>query len=417
MKKLYTLLLTGLLMASGSVFAQNHEKCAAHALREQAKQNDPSIALREAAFEALQAANAQNAVPTKGAIITIPIVFHIIHNGEPVGTGANVSDAIVMYQLQRINEDFRALNADKLTAGNPFFPDQADCEIQFCLATVDDNGDATTGITRHNMGAPSFTIQQIDNTIKPQTIWDRYSYINFWCVNIVDPSAPTVDGYGTFPDATSDTTDGVVVIPSSFGYVDGTDKSITATHELGHYFNLRHIWGDATCGDDMVSDTPTQEGPTSGCPTIPANVASPCNPGPNGEMFMNFMDYSDAECVVMFSNGQKARVLSAISTYRSGLTTSDGCQSTASIKEVDFANAFVVYPNPTNGNFTVDLKNADITNLTLKVYDQVGKEVTRVNNITNFPLQVNMKDFQEGVYFLQLNNENNTTTMKVSLVK
>ncbi len=327
MKKLYALLLSGLLISLGTTLAQNQEKCASHSEYLKAKLNDPSIQLKESQFEAMQMQKGKKGnIPTKTGIITIPVVFHIIHNGEPLGTGDNVSDATVMYQLQRINEDFRKLNADTLPFGHPFYADQADCEIEFCLASIDTNGNPTSGIIRYNMASTGYTINQIDNLIKPQTIWNRYNYINFWCVNIVDPSVPGVDGYATFPTATTDQTDGVVVSTSSFGYLNGTDKSITATHELGHFFNLLHIWGDDLCGDDMVSDTPTAEHPNSGCPTFPYNVSGPCGPGVNGEMYMNYMDYSDAVCVVMFSNGQKARMLSAISTFRSSLMTSNGCQ-------------------------------------------------------------------------------------------
>jgi hypothetical protein len=417
MKKNFTFMFIAALLSIGSISAQTHEKCASHTLYELAKQKDPSVAIKEAEFEALQLLKKKDDIAAKGVILTIPIVFHIIHNGEPIGTGNNVSDALVMYQLQRINEDFRKLNADTLSPGHAFYNDQADCEIEFCLTTIDENGVATTGITRHNYGADDFTKAQIDGTIKPETIWNRNNYINFWVVNIDDPNSPGVDGYGSFPNATSDTTDGVVVVPSSFGYINGTDKSITATHELGHYFNLIHIWGDATCGDDMVSDTPPAEQSNSGCPTFPHNVGSTCNPGANGEMFMNYMDYSDAECTVMFTNGQKTRMLSAIATYRSGLTTSNGCQSTAGLDALISDKSFNVYPNPSTGVFTIELNNATEEMTSIQIVNIMGEEVEVVNNLSTNSYSVDLSNLTEGVYYARINAGKQIATKKIVINK
>ena len=156
--------------------------------------------------------------------------------------------------------------------------------------------------------------------------------MNIWSVNIQDPSAPGVDGYGTFPATANDQTDGIVIANTSFGTLANGDKAITGTHEVGHYLNLRHVWGDnqPDCGDDLVSDTPPSAEPNSGCPAFPHNPNDACGTGPNGDIFMNFIDYSDAVCTVMYTVGQRERMLSAISTYRAGLMASTAAASTFS---------------------------------------------------------------------------------------
>lgn len=262
MKKKLLLAVAFIIATSFSALLAQHkpEKCATMTILNAQIAKDPSILIKmQQAEKITQQWLLNNAGRETKQVITIPVVFHIIHNGEPIGEGDNVSDDLVKYQLKRINEDFRKQNADTLLSNHPFYPFQADCEIEFCLAKRTPSGKATTGINRYNKGQASWTQQEVDNLVKPSTIWDRNKYLNFWCVNVVDPDVPGLDGYATFPTETTDSTDGVVVIPSSFGYVGGTDKSITATHELGHYFNLLHIWGDGECASDSIADTPPAE--------------------------------------------------------------------------------------------------------------------------------------------------------------
>jgi hypothetical protein len=374
---------------SNPLMAQhNHEKCATMTNQNARIANDPSLLLKMQEGEKItQQWLASNAGRATNAVITIPVVFHIVHNGEALGTGNNVSDSIVMYQLKRINEDYRKRNADTLMPSNAFYPDQADVEVEFCLAKRTPAGVATSGIVRHNIAGASWSISEVDSLIKPSTIWDRNKYINVWCVNLVDPASPGVDGYATFPTATTDSTDGVVVASFAFGYNTGGAKSIVATHELGHYFNLLHIWGDGTCASDSVADTPPAEMANSGCPTQPYNVAGPCNPGANGEMFMNYMDYSDAACVVMFSNGQKARMLAAINTFRSSLTTSNGCEATnVGINETANSQGVSIYPNPTFGNFSIAFETAPKEAVSIVLHNQLGAVVKEFNAVNSFSI-------------------------------
>lgn len=285
-------------------------------------------------------------------VYTIPVVIHVIHNGSAVGTSYNISDAQVLSQIDVLNEDYRRLNADTASTPSAYLPVAADCEINFCLAQRDPNGNATTGIDRINRNskgwsAPPYTMTYIDNTIKPGSIWDPTQYMNIWVVPDYTSSGFQLLGHATFPlnsgltgltgNYGNASNDGVVIYYKAFGRTGNLDplynKGRTATHEIGHWLGLRHIWGDANCGNDYVSDTPTQQTANYGgqsipypCPGFPQVT---CNNGPNGDMWMNYMDYCYDKCLNMFTAGQKARMVTAMQngTYRAPLATSLGCQA------------------------------------------------------------------------------------------
>ena len=193
-------------------------------------------------------------------VVTIPVVVHVIHNGEAVGTAPNITDAQVISQITVMNEDFRRMMG---TPGYNTHPDGADVEVEFCLAQQDPNGIATNGINRVNLGQTSWSTAAVNSTVKPTTQWDPTKYLNMWSVNFTDGS---LLGYAQFPDNSGlqgldgdvggpfpANTDGVVAVYSTFGsmdYNDGTfllnapyDKGRTMTHEVGHWLGLRHIWG------------------------------------------------------------------------------------------------------------------------------------------------------------------------------
>ena len=154
-------------------------------------------------------------------------------------------------------------------------------------------------------------------------VWDSKKYLNIWVCNL---SGSTL-GFAQFPGG-PESTDGVVVDYLYFGSI-GTatapyDLGRTLTHEVGHWLNLRHIWGDSYCGNDFVDDTPTQQTSNSGCPSFP-HIS--CNNGPNGDMFMNYMDYTHDDCLIMFTNGQKNRMIAALLNSRSELLDNNLCES------------------------------------------------------------------------------------------
>lgn len=285
---------------------------------------------------------------TMAGVVSIPIIVHVVHNGEPVGTGTNLSQAQVQAQIEVLNEDFRR------KAGTPGFnnsPVGADVEIEFCLSPVDENGGIMTepGIDRVNGNKVDWPRDQIENQLKPSTIWNPNLFYNIWTVKF-NVSDANLLGYAQFPDQTGlqgipanspASTDGVVIRYQSFGSVDKGNfpvmeapynKGRTLSHETGHWFGLRHIWGDGVCADDFVGDTPTQRTSSTGCPN-----ATSCN-DVTPAMVQNYMDYSNDACMNIFTLGQKDRMLAAleISPRRKSLIQANLCSP--AVADVPTAN-------------------------------------------------------------------------------
>ena len=268
------------------------------------------------------------------SIITIPVVVHIVYNNS----NENISDAQIQSQIDILNEDFRRLNSDASNTPSAFQAVAADCEIEFCLASVDPNGNSTNGITRTSTSQSSFSTNDGVKYTSSGGIdaWNTSNYLNMW---VCDLSGGLL-GYAQFPGGPS-SSDGVVCDYAYFGDI-GTatapfNKGRTTTHEVGHWLNLRHIWGDSYCGNDYCNDTPEHSGSNYGCPSYPSYSNCSGN-GSNGDMFMNYMDYTDDACMNMFSQDQKTRMLASITNYRSGLLTSNGCGTSSGCTDINAFN-------------------------------------------------------------------------------
>ena len=310
---------------------------------------------------------------TQAGVVSIPIIVHVVHNGEPVGTGTNLSQAQIQAQIEVLNEDFRRM------AGTPGFnnsPIGADVEIEFCLSPVNENGGTMTepGIDRINGNKADWGRDQIENQLKPTSIWNPNLFYNIWTVNFSAGEGGLL-GYAQFPDQTGlqgipanspASTDGVVVRYRNFGSADKGNfpvmqapynKGRTLSHETGHWFGLRHIWGDGVCGDDFVPDTPTQRNASSGCPNnLACNDVTPA-------MVQNYMDYSNDACMNIFTLGQKDRMLAAldISPRRKSLIQANLCSPAVADKPV--------------ANFTASKSKCVL----------LGSEVEFTDLSTNFP--------------------------------
>jgi hypothetical protein len=248
-------------------------------------------------------------------LVTIPVVVHIVHRTAE----ENISDAQVQSQIKALNRDYRAKNADKRKVPADWRGLVTDANIQFALASEDPSGKKTTGITRTETKVASF---RPDDGVKAKKTggvdpWPTDRYLNLWVCNLGEGLL----GYAQFPGGPA-ARDGVVILYTAFG-TQGTakapyDKGRTATHEVGHFFNLRHIWGDRNdcTGNDFVADTPPAQQANFGKPAFPHIT---CNNGPDGDMFMNYMDYVDDDAMVMFSTGQVARMNATLAGPRKKL--------------------------------------------------------------------------------------------------
>ncbi|MEM8525362.1 MAG: M43 family zinc metalloprotease [Bacteroidota bacterium] len=281
------------------------------------------------AFENYVARESSELNRENATVYTIPIVYHIVHNNDALGSGDNIDPDFLVAQTEQLNNDFRKVMG---TSGDG---NGVDIEIQFCTATVDENGNtmAEPGVNRIDRNDRGWTappygtpvlgcllgvnLDYINNTIKPQSQWNPERYFNVW---ILDMECGVV-GYAQFPEAPSlagigtgngrADSDGVVMIPSAIGSTDmpfpgggAYSQGKVLAHEVGHWLGLRHAWGDGNCSaDDFCEDTPTTAGSNRGCPDVDS-----CPDSPGRDQVENQMDYTDDACRNMFTQCQKDRM-------------------------------------------------------------------------------------------------------------
>jgi hypothetical protein len=329
MKHIATLLAVICFSVSANMLNAQDSRCSSMEYLQDQIQQDPDLPLRMQAIEQQVQQYIQNN-PLEGsrAVVTIPVVVHVIYRTA----AQNISDAIIQAQINQLNLDFARLNSDAGNTPSAFASVAASTNVQFCLAQRTPTGATTNGIVRKATTVTSFST---NNAVKKSSsggsdAWPSSSYLNIWSCNLGN----SLLGYAQFPGGSA-STDGVVVLYSSMGSLTtpGTASPYnygrTLTHEVGHWLNLRHIWGDdgSSCsGSDNVTDTRNQAGSNSGCPAFPRTDA--CSPTSPGVMFMNYMDYTYDACMNMFTQGQATRMNALFSSggYRASLLNSLGCQ-------------------------------------------------------------------------------------------
>ncbi|MDB5270813.1 MAG: hypothetical protein JWP58_3853 [Hymenobacter sp.] len=321
--------LLGLALTSNLASAQApapHRTCASVEVLAAQLAADPGLAQRMASInnQAAQFAKTNQATNATAAVtVTIPVVVHVVYNTA----SENISDAQIQSQIDVLNEDYHKLNADYTKTPSVFAGLVADVGIQFVLAKRNPSGLATTGIERKSSTTASWGTA--DKIKKASTggldAWPSGQYLNLWVGTI----GGGILGYAQFPGGAA-ATDGVVISPVYFGRTGTVSAPYnlgrTGSHEVGHWLNLNHIWGDdgtACTGTDNVADTPNQADENYGKPTFP-QVS--CSNGPNGDMFMNYMDYTDDAGMYMFSTGQSSRMNALFGSggARVSLLTSQG---------------------------------------------------------------------------------------------
>jgi Pregnancy-associated plasma protein-A/Secretion system C-terminal sorting domain len=357
---------------------------------------------RQASRNFITGINGNTSSTNDTRIIRIPVVVHVLYNTA----AQNVSDALIASGIAALNRDFRKQNSDTVNTPARFKALAADVGIEFVLATADPNGRPTTGIVRKQTAVPYF---DMNDKIKfsaqgGDDAWDSKSYLNIWLGDL-----RRLLGYGTMPGGDA-ALDGLVINMTAFGTIGAGapyDLGRTAVHETGHWLGLHHIWGDSSCGDDLVDDTPTQGGYTSGCPT---GFRSSCKNAPDGDMYMNYMDFTNDACMNLFTLGQKQRMRAQFEVGGSRYTflTSTGLNEpwmeAAPLLEKDSTvqAAFMqVYPNPAINDIVLQYHGTiNASGNILYLVNTTGITVQKIN-ITTATQKVTLTQLQPGIYFLE----------------
>jgi hypothetical protein len=403
------------LLVATIAFAQR--ECASSAYIDQQKSVDPNFANRINQVENF--ISRQRAAKETGqeapTTITIPVVIHVLYKTA----AQNIPDEQIKTQLDALNNDFRRKNADTVNTPVRFKGLAADAQIQFQLATADPNGRATTGIIRKSTSVSHWST---DDKVKFSSkggddAWDSRYYLNIWVADL-----GSLLGYSSIPGAAVEK-DGVVISYTTFGTINVSSPynlGRTATHEVGHWLGLKHIWGDAYCGDDLVDDTPKQGNFTSGCPNT---FRSTCSNGEMGDMYMNYMDFTYDACMNLFTIGQKQRMLSLFKEggVRSLLLSSKGLNqpwtTEAPVQSLPENSAgrnvdFNFYPNPANGEVLLNFENNDWIGKTVSLLNINGVTITRIV-ITSKTEKINLSGLRAGMYFLQAEDGNQKIRKKI----
>ncbi len=432
MKKI---LLAGMILINTfSSYSQTITNCGVNTYLKTLEQYFPGdfAAIRATKEEIKAQSSVSTTYKTNGGVYTIPVVVHIVYSTS----SQDIDDEFILSQIAVLNEDFRRTNLDADETPSAFEGVAADTEIEFCLAKQDEDGVIHSGITRTETDIASWSlfvspvVENYSDNVKftdkgGEDAWNRSNYLNIWVCNLVGG----VLGYAT-PPGGSASKDGVVIAYKNFGYDSPGgvyDLGRTATHEVGHWLGLWHIWGDddfdaePQCdGSDDIDDTPNQEDPTFGNPPFPK--LDDCSPLSPGIQFMNYMDYSDDEAMNMFTDDQAFVMRDVLESNRSTIPESLGCETGGvAINQIlkDKLIQLSVYPNPSGDEFIFELKNFENKELTIEVFNLTGELIDRifVNNTGDQHVVFNATNLSAGDYLVKASDGEFILSQKITVIK
>lgn len=375
--------------------AQTRRSCSTTEYLNGQLQSNPAVRYKMREVEMRTAENVRSARGDMLGVVTIPVVVHVVHNQDV----QNISDEQIRSQIDVLNQDFGRTNSDRFDTPAHFGRLAVNSKISFQLASQDPYGNPTNGITRTRSNQGLFSPS--NNGVKYSTMggmdaWDTKSYLNIWVCKL----GAGMLGYAQFPGGGPIEADGVVIDYKFFGTM-GTvrapfDQGRTCTHEVGHWLNLKHIWGDGPCEtDDFVADTPPVADAHYGC----MHSAKACDGGP--AMVSNFMDYTDDACMNLFTFGQaeRMRALFAPGGFRRQMLFTKGLESNIPLvaaapqllnaTEVTELSARLSW-SPVSGadSYTARFRAIGEPNWASKTFDRTFVNATRLESCTDYEFQI-----------------------------
>lgn len=417
------LLAIGFACLSTITFSQNLHRCVTQeAIQYQENITPGFIDQVQQVFENSKAYSSNN-LEKAGAIYNIPVVVHVVYNTPE----QNLADSVIFNQIQTLTEDYNRLNADTVNMRSDFDIVKGSPQINFILAQVDPTGASTNGITRTSTSTSSFgsfafltgdftDLEKVKSTMDGgEDPWDQSRYLNIWVcnmsINIFGTETTALLGYATPPSglpnwppgSTPNLSDGVVIQFQAFGsnnpnILDAGGGAIdvrgrTASHEVGHYLGLRHIWGDGDCtAEDGIDDTPNADAQSNQDCDITKNTCTDNIQGVDlPDMIENFMDYSEETCQNSFTQGQVDLMHGVLENQRFDLVNNNP----AAINELDLIS-FSIAPNPATNQ--IQIESSDVIQKISIV--SVDGQIAYTVELNNTSTVINTSELARGYYYV-----------------
>jgi len=456
------LLLPILLLFFVQICAAQHTYCGHQRVMTQLTTQYPSFP--KAVKQTFAEAHKNRATSRSNEVHQVQVVVHVVHNTDV----QNISDALIHEQIAILNEDFQSLNADQANAREMYKAIAGNAGMEFVLATTDPQGNPTNGITRTATEVATFVdldldiatlleaaaecgldftcIQQMDDVKRSDRggidPWDTDRYINIWVTNLnidfLGQQMPAILGFAYPPVGAPNwpaeifaedlsSIAGLVIHHEAFGKNNAgegllgnlADGGRTTTHEMGHYFGLRHVHGDGGCEeDDGISDTPSADA-SQQAQADPENLPvcsdlysiNTCDADDMPDMVENYMDYNAITCQNLFTQEQVDIMRAMLEGPRAGLL---GQMSTSTAEEIAATQGFKVFPNPTAGTLNLSLDGYNLADFQVRVQNILGAEVGV--NVTSGNTQIDMSQLNNGVYLVNLVKADLQIVKKVSVL-